>query len=523
MQQQPSEAFPATEPPPPWPPAPDEMEPIIPGGEPRGSRWLTVLAWLLIILVVMGRFALVALVEDDTSGDDPVGLMIMRIQGRYLVGASESTGGGQMLYGQSKAFNTGTVGQRLRFAVLAAELAGPEEARKVLDDLAGMIHHEEQQTAYGAQPFEVREEDAEAMELLGRLYPEPGGVDPLAGAAKIDTEALSEAQRDRLVESLGWFGELALAPPGTADAAARKAVLAPARRTFAAVIGAFIAAATAGVLGFIALVVMFVLALLRYVRSGIAPAGAHHGIYAETFALWLVVFFILQLGAEVIGLLVPELVMLAALIGFFLSLLVLGWPVLRGIPWGQVRADIGWTAGRTRSAGAPLLEGLIGLGCYAMTLPILAIGLLITLVLITLNQMLAGSQPVFAPAGGPAHPIIAELGDGNVLVIVQILLLGCIAAPIVEETMFRGVLYRHLRGASAAFGVVVSVVLSTALTGFVFAAIHPQGWVAIPALMGLATGFALAREWRGTLIPAMVMHGLSNGLVLGMLAFVAAR
>jgi membrane protease YdiL (CAAX protease family) len=459
----------------------------------------------------------------------------MRIQGRYLVGAAESTGSGQMLYGQSEAFNAGTVGQRLRFAVLAAELAGPEEARQVLDELAGLIHTEVEQTAYGAQPFEVREEDAEAMELLRLLYAEPAGADDpdvlaaggegdgIAGAAKIDIEALSQAQRDRLIKSLGWFGELALTPSGTADAAARKAVLAPARQTFIAVLGAFIAGATLGGLGFIALIVMFVLALLKYVRSGIAPAGAHHGIYAETFALWLVVFFILQLGAEVMGMLLPELVMLAVMIGFFLSLLVLGWPILRGIPWAQVRADIGWTAGRTRSAGSPLLEGLIGLGCYAMTLPILAIGLLITLLLMAVSQMLAGAQPVFAPAGGPAHPIIAELGGGNVLVIVQILLLGCIAAPIVEETMFRGVLYRHLRGASAASGVVVSTVLSTAVTGFIFAAIHPQGWVAIPALMGLATGFALAREWRGTLIPSIVMHGLSNGLVLGMIVFIAAR
>lgn len=535
MQQQPREAFPPTEPPPPWPPAPDGTEPAIASPKPRGLWRLTVLAWLVIVLMVAGRVALVALVEDEVGGEDLVGQMLMRIQGRYIVGAAETTGDGLLYYGSSKSFNTGTVGQRLRFAVLAAELAGPEEARKVLDELAGLIHTEVEQTAYGAQPFEVREEDAEAMDLLQTLYPAPAGADDpdvpagggegdeIAGAAHIHTEALSEAQRDRLIEALGWFGELALAPRGTADDAARKAVLAPARRTFFAVFGVFIAAGAAGGLGFIALVVMFVMALLRHVRSGIAPGGGHHGIYAETFALWLVVFFGLQLGAEVAGVLLPGLMMLAVLIGFFLSLLVLGWPMVRGIPWAQVRADIGWTAGRTRSAGAPLVEGLIGLGCYAMTLPILAIGLLLTLLLLVVDQALAGPQPVFAPAGGPAHPIIAELGDGNALVIVQILLLGCIAAPIVEETMFRGVLYRHLRDASAALGLVVSVVLSTALTGFIFAVIHPQGWVAIPALMGLATGFALAREWRGTLIPAMVMHGLSNGLVLGMLAFIAAR
>ena len=57
---------------------------------------------------------------------------------------------------------------------------------------------------------------------------------------------------------------------------------------------------------------------------------------------------------------------------------------------------------------------------------------------------------------------------------------------------------------------------------FLFAAIHPQGWVAIPALMGLACGMTLIREWRGTLIPSMVIHALSNALVMSMLWIVLA-
>jgi membrane protease YdiL (CAAX protease family) len=37
--------------------------------------------------------------------------------------------------------------------------------------------------------------------------------------------------------------------------------------------------------------------------------------------------------------------------------------------------------------------------------------------------------------------------------------------------------------------------------------------------MALAFGFSLAREWRGTLVPAIVAHGLNNGMVglLGMM------
>jgi membrane protease YdiL (CAAX protease family) len=47
----------------------------------------------------------------------------------------------------------------------------------------------------------------------------------------------------------------------------------------------------------------------------------------------------------------------------------------------------------------------------------------------------------------------------------------------------------------------------------VFAVVHPQGLIAVPVLMGLALGFTLAREWRGSLVPGMVAHSLNNGLV----------
>jgi hypothetical protein len=41
--------------------------------------------------------------------------------------------------------------------------------------------------------------------------------------------------------------------------------------------------------------------------------------------------------------------------------------------------------------------------------------------------------------------------------------------------------------------------------------------VAIPALMALAYSFVLVREWRGTLLPATMIHGISNGIVMTML------
>ena len=98
--------------------------------------------------------------------------------------------------------------------------------------------------------------------------------------------------------------------------------------------------------------------------------------------------------------------------------------------------------------------------------------------------------------------------------IVTIFVLGCVAAPIVEETMFRGVLYRHLRDSTGRAGLVVSILCSALGSSFLFAVIHPQGIAFAPILTGLAVGFCLAREWRGTLVPCIVAHALTNALAL---------
>jgi membrane protease YdiL (CAAX protease family) len=80
--------------------------------------------------------------------------------------------------------------------------------------------------------------------------------------------------------------------------------------------------------------------------------------------------------------------------------------------------------------------------------------------------------------------------------------------------MFRGVLYRHLREASARLGFVGSFLASAVLVSFIFAVIHPQGVLAVPGLAALALAFTLVREWRGTLIPGMVAHAVNNGVLM---------
>jgi membrane protease YdiL (CAAX protease family) len=91
----------------------------------------------------------------------------------------------------------------------------------------------------------------------------------------------------------------------------------------------------------------------------------------------------------------------------------------------------------------------------------------------------------------------------------------------VEETMFRGVLYRHLREATAGRSRWRSVVISALVAAFIFAALHSQGLLGILPLMALACGFTAAREWRASLVPSMTVHALHNGMLTMMLILAA--
>jgi membrane protease YdiL (CAAX protease family) len=205
------------------------------------------------------------------------------------------------------------------------------------------------------------------------------------------------------------------------------------------------------------------------------------------------------------------------MIGLFAltSLSVLVWPWLRGVSWTRLRSDVGLFAGRR-----PGWELLVGLGCYVAATPLLVVGLLLTLALRTLGERVFGPVGPFSPEQAPTHPALDWVVNGDWSVRLQTLFVAAVTAPIVEEVFFRGVLYRHLRESTAGWGRIGSVVVSALGMSFLFAVIHPQGILGTPPLMALALAFALAREWRGTLLPTIVAHALNNGAIT--LALLAA-
>ena len=449
---------------------------------------LVVFAWTIIILLVSGIAYLQTLStqEESQSHDDAAEMVIVQIQAEYLLGVGVLMGETEDIAKSSGMLDTGSVGQRQRYMALMIALGNPDGA------VEADLHLRSDLLETGQELTAQQSVIQEALNILAT-----GGELP--------------KEKIEAIKQLGWFGTLL-----TANEKTRDSIQASASEKILIVGSVFFVVCALCVIGFGGLIYCFVSSLTGRIRSSMVSPNANHGIYAEVFALWLLMFLVLSAGAGALAHVIAKdnmfVGMLCTLGAFFASLLVLFWARIRGIAWKQVQADIGWTTGTGLKR-----ECLLGLFGYAMTLPILGVGILLTMVLMLLQQEVGGANDPFSGAGGGAHPIIVEIANGGWNVRILLVFLAAVAAPIVEETMFRGVLYRQLRTSSNRMGLVLSIVVSVLITSFLFAAIHPQGWVAIPALMGIAIGMNLLREWRGSLIPSMIVHGTSNGIVVSMM------
>ena len=114
-----------------------------------------------------------------------------------------------------------------------------------------------------------------------------------------------------------------------------------------------------------------------------------------------------------------------------------------------------------------------------------------------------------------AHPIVHWIADGDSQTVIMVLVIAVVAAPLIEELMFRGLLYRHLRDLTARWRIAISVAFSCLANALIFAIIHPQGWLAVAPLAALATGCCILREWRGSLIAPITLHFTNNLVAIG--------
>lgn len=475
------------------PPHPSAI-PIQPPIPPRSSSPRTVVAWLALAIVTTAMLLLNSnpkTPEAAKPGEaahapiDPAehASALLKLVAKYSLGAKQTLGG---LTPGAKPEHADTAPSMI------SQFAGrlEDQASTPIDQVrAAMVMGELGSADAGAEQAEKLAADEsldaglrEDARLVTAVYQDP---------ARPARDILTPEDRTRLTTRHHWFAEVLLSRGQPDTEPARAAVLRSGVAALWTVIGAFGIAVAACAVGFIFFVIALILLTTRKIRPAFVPdrstPAAPHASLLES----LVLFLLLLVGLGVLA------GVLDAFAGFdihvpllWIAILPAFWPRLWGMDRARWKQAIGWHTGRGvfREIGA----GALG---YITGLPIVAVGLIITAVL------------VFTTGAKPSHPAVEQAAAGGWLNALKLLSLACLWAPICEETFFRGAMYAHCRRW-------MHPVLSALLVAFVFAAIHPQGLAVVPALMSLAVSFALIREWRGSIISSATAHAIHNGFLM---------
>ena len=404
---------------------------------------------------------------------------------------------GSMLLSNARPLEIGNTSDQLAYAILLGAVDGWGKGA----DFAREIQIPQEP----ADPMAPAVDEA-SIERCKALRADVVGALEALDASNGDFASVSDETRERIEADLGYFGRL-LSADGVSEGSRALGVVILAGVWY---VGVF-------VLGLLALLILAAFVSSGRTKPQLAPTSDGHVmlVLGETFAIWMVLYLLLTVGAGFLAGMLPDaiastgslMLSIAAMGG---SLAVLAYPGARGISVADLRAAIGLHTGK-----GLLSEIGAGIVCYLSAVPILVIGGVIYFILTLIAQAIGGEQ---AP---PSHPAVEMLGGAGALEIVLLLVLAAVMAPIVEEIAFRGFLYGHLRGAVAPRSRLLSALVSAVVSSVIFAAIHPQGLLFVPALGGLAVGFCLYREMRGSLIAPMVAHGINNAftLTLGLMLF----
>ena len=464
--------------------------PPVPDKPIDGPAW----PWWLAILLMAGLLALLGFVASlAPSGKATPGAINLQLRdaGQKIVAAREnptireafSSIGGADKFAEdtARSVNFGPIEVRLGHTVLIREVLGAEAAAQALNEVLDEADEKN---------FELDEEQQRIASELARWY-------------RDGPEGISVDDRDEsgnfLEQRLGWVTKLLVHPAGDASAERKqiiddsvtafwKQIIVVAGGLVLLVVGVLIA----GVLGKLATDTLV---------SRVKPETHSGPVYLETFAVWFALWIVIQLAAGYVGVPLPGIVLLM----FMAVAFAFVWPRYRGLETSRIFSDIGL------SRANPFKEVFAGIIFYLAMLPFIAIGLIITLVLAGLLGALSRQDEY--SGGGISHPLSDQLINGNGQLLF-IFIAAAVAAPICEEIVFRGFLYRYLRNSTRQMPGWVSVLYSSLFNGFLFAIVHPQGIAAVPVLTVIGAGFCLCRQWRGSLIAPMVMHAIHNGMSL---------
>jgi membrane protease YdiL (CAAX protease family) len=258
--------------------------------------------------------------------------------------------------------------------------------------------------------------------------------------------------------------------------------------------------------GFVLLMVGLVLGLSGKMRPAIARPRTGSPLWLETFAVFVGGFLLLQLIMAAIEMTAPKGAtwpLWANLLGQWGLALLVFWPVVRGMSAERFRGEIGWHRGRGffREVGAGVLAYLAALPIY------FGVAFIVVAATLAYREISGLEDPPPMPDNNKVIELFSKGGPGIAILLASLVVLW---APLVEETMFRGALYRAVRSPLGAVG-------AGLLTAAFFAVMHAYAPVQLILVGTLGVVFAYMREWRGSLIPSMTAHCLHNSIVLSVM------
>ncbi len=415
---------------------------------------------------------------------------------RLLIAQKNLGGLASAIDGES--LNAGSLWQRYANSIQIAEIAGPAQALDFLDTVDDAVQAE----AY--TPDERQKAIRATLENVYRVR-EFSGPGEIAEFENKDAEILTK--------EFGWLGMLVLNPVAKNRDTDRPGIDDRANKMIFVLIGVGFVV----ILMFLASSICLPFAILFFVRgkfqSRLPDQAGSGSIYLEMFACWLLLTVLLVplivLAAGEMGLKLKDNMITIGFIAQLIPLVgAIVWPTLRGMSGARVMQDLGL------SGHNPFAE--IGAGIFGYICAVIPLAALLAIVQAML--FLTGGLEQGGLNSPPAlHPAQELMMSGNVTTIVFILLTASVVAPLVEEIVFRGALYRYLRDRTGNQTRWTSVIIAILVSGILFSGIHPQNLVGLIPLTTLATFMALMRQWRSSLIASMTFHGLNNGVLMCMM------
>ena len=491
-------------------PIPSGRRGLVPaaGVEPDpGSRKAALIAWLVLLVVLPLVVALQQMQANAVPETDPAQINPPRgdqIEVSARMGARATYGLGtggpsfqQQVDGSVQAAESPL--QRFRGAISAGELIGPEEAADRLERVVAELES-------GANAYYPPDQDG-AEQRRDQLLADARMLLPYyeSLAADADDVALTEEAFQALEERHGFFADLARIAPLPADHPEREALLGgavvPLVIMFALI--AVVALALLASLGLgITALVFAGMGRIRFAMPRPRPGGS---VYLESAVVFVVGFALLQVAgllAAQLGQTAQVVVGLVTMPAQWLLLLTPLWPLLRGVPLRRIRDDLG-----LRAPKGVVIEVLMGTVGYLALLPLMLAGVAVMLVIMAVMELISPADP---DALGPTNPILEMIKTLDPFTLVMLFALATVWAPLCEELVFRGALFRHLRGRMV-------LPLAAVVSAVVFGMMHGYSFIQLIPVTVLGFNFALLRAWRGSLIGPIVAHALNNAVVLSLM------